>query len=301
MGTDTYAALARRFDEMTAARAEHQRLATRRAHLAPQLREAREEVARLAGAHAEEAGDVTRLEGGASPTRVWAAMRGGLEDRLTRERAEAEAAAFALARAEEALGRLEREDGQLVAEQDRLGDTEAGYEATLAEVHRLAREPGAGVLRERAATAGQQLEDLRWRRELDEAIAAGQEARAALGAAKERLVSAKAWSAYDTFAGGGMFASMLKHDRLDKATALLDDAAGAMQRFSRELADVELPGLDAPLVDDLSRGLDIWFDNFFTDVMVSQRIAQADSQVADAIDAVDDTLETLQRLRAHLH
>lgn len=61
--------------------------------------------------------------------------------------------------------------------------------------------------------------------------------------AQNRLGNAGGWSAWDTFAGGGMLSSMLKHDELDRATEHLDRAAAALQRFSRELADVELPGV----------------------------------------------------------
>ena len=134
MGTDAYETIARRFDDMTAARAEQQRLAARRAHLAPQLAEARGEVGRLSSQHHKEAGDVHRLEGGASPTRVWAAVRGGLQDQLAKERAEAETARCNLARAEEVLRRLEREDQQLAAEEARVAGAQEGYEVTLAEV-----------------------------------------------------------------------------------------------------------------------------------------------------------------------
>lgn len=300
MEADTHAQLAQRFDRMTEARAEHQRLTRRRAHLAPQLREAAEEVRRLGDAFDKEAADVHRLEGGASPTRVWAAVRGGLREQIERERAEAETVRFQLARAEEVLGRLREEDSRLEAARARVDEEQVGYEDTLAEVQRRAQDPDAAILRERAADAGRQLEDLRWRRELDEALTAGDEARAALLTAQERLGSAKAWSAYDTFAGGGMLVSMLKHDRLDRATEVLDRAAAALQLFSRELADVELPGLDAPVVDELSRGLDIWFDNFLTDLMVGQRISAASNQVAAAVAAVEDVLRTLRELRARL-
>lgn len=297
---DRYGQLADRFDTMTAARAERQRLTARRANLAPQLREAREEAERLQRELDKEAGDVRRLERSASPTRVWAAMRGGLDDRLTRERAEAEAAQFAFERAQETLRRLEDEDAGLAGQVAGLGDLDSGYEETLAEIHRLAQEPDAGALRERSAEAGRQLEDLRWRRELDEALEAGQQTTEALEEAQKQLGTASAWSAYDTFAGGGMLSSMLKHDRLDRATSLLDEAAASMQRFSRELADVELPGLDAPLVDELSRGVDIWFDNFVTDILVGQRIDKARSQVDEALDTVAETMDTLRRLRQDL-
>lgn len=301
MTEDRYAALARRFDELTAARAEHQRLASRLAGMEPQLREAAQEVERLSAALGKERADVRRLEaGGLSPSRLWASVRGDLAERLTTERSEAQAAEYASARAASHQDTLRREAEGLRARQAALGDVEVGYEEMLTEVHRRAGEPGAVVLRDRAAEAGRRLEDLRWRRELDEALAAGARATDALRHARERLGSADGWSTWDTFAGGGMLSSMLKHDELDRATQHLDDAAEALGRFSRELADVELPGVDAPVVDQLSRGLDIWFDNFVTDYLVGDRIRRARGQVDAALEAVGAAMHRLRELRAGL-
>lgn len=300
MDDDRYAALARRFDELTAARAEHQRLTSRLAALEPQLREADQELERLGSVLEKERADVRRLGTGAlSPSRLWASMRGDLAERLTTEQAEAQAAEYTYARAVAHRDVVVREAAQLRAQREALGDVEAGYEEVLAEVQRRAREPGAVALRDRAAEAGRRLEDIRWRRELDEAIAAGHEAAVALQEARRGLGSADGWSMWD-MAGGGMLSSMLKHDELDKATRHLERASRALERFSRELADVELPGVQAPVVDGLSRGIDIWFDNFVTDLMVGDRIRRATAQVDDALEAVARTMSRLHELRAGL-
>lgn len=297
--TTPHAALAERFDRMIAVRAEHERLTARLAALAPQVREADEELDRLGAALSREKEDVRRLED-SSPSRLWASLRGDLAERLDRERAEVEAADYAYARALRAREVLGREVEELEGRRAALGDVESGYEETLVEVHRLAQDADGALLRDRAAEAGRRLEDVRWRRELDEALAAGHEARGALVEAQERLGKAGGWSTWDTFAGGGMLSSMLKHGELDRATQHLDRAAAALQRFSRELTDVELPGVDAPVVDGLSRGLDIWFDNFLTDMMVGDRIARARSQVDEALEQVEATLTRLAELRAGL-
>lgn len=300
MNEDRYAVLARRFDETTAARAEHQRLTSRLAALQPQLREAEQELERLGRELEKERTDVRRLESrGISPARVWASVRGDLTERLTAEQAEAQAAELAHERARRHRDVVVQEAQRLEAARAALGDVDAGYEAVLVEVRQAAEEPGAVVLRERAAEAGRLLEDVRWRRELDEALAAGSEAYGALQEARKRLDSAEGWSTWDVM-GGGMFSSMLKHDELDKAADLLDTASVALQRFSRELADVELPGIDAPMVDGLSRGLDIWFDNVVTDLFVADRIGKAKRQVTDAIRAVDATMLRLHELRVSL-
>ena len=60
--TSPHAALAERFDQMIAVRAEHERLTARLAALAPQVREADEELDRLGEALGREKADVRRLE-----------------------------------------------------------------------------------------------------------------------------------------------------------------------------------------------------------------------------------------------
>lgn len=297
--SENHARLAERFDRMIQARGEHERLTARLAALAPQVREADGELDRLGAALQSERADVRRLEA-TSPSRLWASVRGDLTDRLERERAEEQVARYAYARALRQREVLGREVEELERRRAALGDVEKDYEETLAQVHRAGQGQDGAALRDRAAEAGRRLEDVRWRRELDEALGAGAEARSALLAARERLGSASGWSAWDTFAGGGLLSSMLKHEELDRATDHLDRAAEALQRFSRELADVELPGVAGPVVGSLSRGLDIWFDNVVTDLMVGERIARARRQVEEALEQVGATMSRLEQLRAGL-
>lgn len=80
-------------------------------------------------------------------------------------------------------------------------------------------------------------------REVDEALPAGSAARTALRSAADLLSSARSWSAYDTFAGGGLISSVIKHDRLDQAGATMRQADAQLARFTRELADVDRNGV----------------------------------------------------------
>ncbi|GMA38500.1 hypothetical protein [Mobilicoccus caccae] len=92
----------------------------------------------------------------------------------------------------------------------------------------------------------------------------------------------------------------MKHQRLDEVTDQLQSASAVLDRFSRELADVDLPGVDAPVVDGLSRGIDIFFDNIFTDLSVRGRIKEAAAQLDDAIEKVSAAILELERRRTRL-
>lgn len=292
-----------RLDEATAAHAELRRLTSRLAALEPRLSEARSEYRRLAEAAATEQADVDRLER-MSPSRIWASMRGSLEERLTREEAEAQAAAYAAERARVDLERLRSEAERLIRERDALARAEDAFDEALTEFSQAVDADADATLDTRSLreNARRRLDDRQRRREADEALAAGRFALDRLNEARMELGSADSWSAWDTWGGGDIISSMMKHRRLDQATDRLRDASAALEVFSRELGDVhaDLPGLTAPMVDGLSRGLDIWFDNFFTDLMVRDRIKNAMRRVEESIRSVEDAIDAVERVRSGL-
>ncbi|WP_101523545.1 hypothetical protein [Nocardioides houyundeii] len=108
--------------------------------------------------------------------------------------------------------------------------------------------------------------------QLDEALTAADTAQRALGEAARELGSAGDWTTYDTFLGGGVFADLAKHHRLDRAGALMRHADAALRHLAAELADVQVAAVGEVGVPELTRTLDIWFDNIFSDWAVRDRI-----------------------------
>jgi hypothetical protein len=135
--------------------------------------------------------------------------------------------------------------------------------------------------------------------EAREAHAAGVEAMQLLGQADQLLASAGSWATWDTFGGGGMLTDMMKYDKLDQVGRVLRGADVALGRFSRELADLRMAGVEAVGLDGMTRTFDVFFDNFFTDMRVRSRIQEAQYRVADALSRVERTLrEVGERGRA---
>jgi hypothetical protein len=137
-------------------------------------------------------------------------------------------------------------------------------------------------------------------REIDEAIRAAHAAVQALWVATERLGSGGSWSTYDTWLGGGMIGSMVKHDRLDQAQQAASYAESRLAVLRSDLADV---GVGAEVAPDLSldrtmRFVDIWFDNIVTDLAVGQRISKAKETVSSAGLAVNAVAQRLHDRRA---
>ena len=274
---------------------EREVISQRQADLRARQGELETELAALREQASAERTDVERLEG-MSLARVLAALAGAREERLARERAEADAAGY---RAAEAAARLEAVRREVAAAGDRLAALEPApraYAAVLDEKERYLT--GSGDRRGAALLA---LADERGRlmaelKETVEAVRAADAATAALSDVEDMLRSASGWSTYDTWFGGGMISSSVKHDRMDEAAqaAAIADQRLAVLRF--ELADVTGPALGTAPQLALSGGtkfVDVWFDNFFTDLAVADRIRQAQQQVTDSA-------EIVERLRGRL-
>ena len=255
---------------------------------------ARENLVSLQAHHHAEVSDVERLEG-FGLTAVLAAVRGTRTGELDRERAEEVAARYAaqsaLARLQAAESRREDVDRRLA----QLGDTTARREAA-AEAHATAvRASGTptgveldAVLDELAAVRAEAAE-------LSEARDAGVRAATALDAAQRELGSADSWSAYDTWFGGGLVSSAMKHDRIDAAGRLIAAAQDALVDLARELADVEsVAGLRADLgISPTARTFDVWFDNIFSDLSVRSSIKDSQVRVDTAVTSVREAMQRM--------
>ena len=142
---------------------------------------------------------------------------------------------------------------------------------------------------------GRSLEELHAEsRELDEAVTAIGQARVRIREAMDRLGSAHTWGTFDTWFGGGLFSSWTKHDRIAGADAAMRQVDAALGTVREELADVGIAPVGEVGVDPLHRSLDIWFDNFFSDLATQGRIEDAQDRLQDlwaALGGAEDELE----------
>ena len=130
-------------------------------------------------------------------------------------------------------------------------------------------------------------------REINEAVAAGERALDSLRAAKSKLDSARAWGIYDIL-GGGLLSSAIKHGQMNNANEWMEQANRDLRRFAKELRDV--PGEDLHVqTGDLISMLDIFCDNFFSDIMVQSRINDARNRIDQVIDHVQETVWALKK------
>lgn len=257
----------------------------------------RAEADRAAATLRDEVADVDRLEG-RGWARALATLKGSHDDDLRREQAEA---ADARLRLEQVLRRHEDDVQESASLEERLralGDVEAAYaEAQQARedwlrLHDAVRGPALADLAEeegRLAAA---------EKELTEAHDAGRDAYVLLQEALHTLGSAGSLATWDTFGGGGVFTDAMKYDRLRTVGRQLERASHALRRLDHELADTDLPTIDAHLrLDGWEQTFDMWFDNFFSDWAVRRRIEDARAGVSQLIQRVQQVGHELAQAR----
>ncbi len=233
-------------------------------------------VARLT----EEQAEVADLET-VSLTRVWAALKGSRAGDLDRERAEAEAARYvaadAQARYDAALADLGRIEARL-AEGPAIA---AELEAALAQKEAWLAAQGHPSASRLAAIAEERGTLLARLKEYDEASAAAVHADQVVTLARDAVGSARSWSEWDTFGGGGLITDMMKYDRLNQSRDLLRQSEHSIGVLRRELNDLQISTdlVRSVEVDDFVRVFDVWFDNIFSDWAVRRRVVEADERL----------------------
>ena len=225
----------------------------------------------------QEQADVDKLEG-RSLSAFFAGLRGNKEERLDKERQEARAA-----RVKYDMAVLERNqvEDDLRRRKEELADLEtipAQREAILTQwaqdVKAMGGPAGKAVLdlEERVAWCEEQ------RREIREALAAGQESLTAADDILESLGTADDWGTMDLF-GGGLLSSMFKHEAIDEAQGKVEGLQLALRRFKTELVDVSVDADLTFTMDGSTQFFDVFFDNIFTDWAVQDEINRSQERV----------------------
>lgn len=257
--------------------------------------------------YAGEEKDVERLEH-LSLTRVLAALHGSREDALAREKAEAEAARYRVAQAQQHLDAVRAELARLEGRQAQLAGAPRAYADALAAKERYlthSADPRSARLLALADERGRltaELDELRGAREdADMAVQA-------LAVVQDRLGAAGKWPNFGDFLYPSMIANSRKHDRIDQAAEaaqLADELLAALRTDLADLADLaalddldDLAGTEptAPKleVSERLRFADIISTNVYTELKVLRLISDAQDNAGRSMrqaDALRDRLE----------
>lgn len=262
-----------------------------------QILELQQKVSGLKSQWRAEEADVERLKK-TGLTAIFYELLGKKEEKLEQEQREALAAAAKYQTAQSELDGLWQQREVLRAEQAHLHGCEARFEAAkAARATELKADPEVG---------GQSLElEARLgcitgqKRELREAVEAGNRALAITRQVQQELDSAESWGTWDML-GGGLLTQMAKHDHLDSAQNMIYDLQNQLRQFKTELADVEIH-VDLHIqIDEFLRFADWFFDGLIVDWTVQERIEQAKDDVYNTAWQIQTFLNRLEQLETDL-
>ena len=160
----------------------------------------------------------------------------------------------------------------------------------------LAQQPNKSPADASAQDAGQVTAPAADIQEIDEAIAAGRKVFAGLEEVIEALDSARKWGIWDIL-GGGLFSTLTKNSRINKAQEGISKVQRLMHQFKRELNDVQNQvelGID---ISDFESFADVFLDGFIFDVIVQTKITDALAQAHQAKGVVFQVVSNLEELK----
>ena len=132
------------------------------------------------------------------------------------------------------------------------------------------------------------------KREIDEALTAGDEANRALKFTLKKLDCAEDYSLWDMVFGGGIIATALKHSELNEAEDTVHKAQRALQRFHTELVDVREMDLDSLKLE--RKGFTKFADYFFDDIFSAFSIHSSIQSSQENVEGILNTVEELCNL-----
>lgn len=283
---------------LTAAEARRKQLTAQIEELYRQRGERQAKVEETAAIFRKEQDDVDKLEKGGLRA-LLLSLTGDKEERLDQERREALAAKCQYEQARSDLDYLERKLSDLIREREGLLSAPSQLEDLWEEKAELVKSMGGPRGERLVALDREQTELLHQQKELREAISAGENAKRLLGQVQDDLDSARSWGTWDML-GGGLVATMAKHDRLDSAQSSIRAAQRALSDFRTELADVgrlEVPSIQ---IGEFATFADYFFDNIFSDWYVQSSIKKAQYGISEARMKLTAALRTLTAARQDL-
>ncbi len=222
-----------------------------------------------------------------------ASITGSIDSRLEKEQQEAleakmayDSVVFSLEQTKDDLARIQVTDHAVERLQERVDTL---FDQLLA--YTIQNDPTHGPRLQ--AINGTLQEGQHTLREIGEALSVGLQLDAQLKEVLNILDSARNWGLYDMVAGG-LIASAIKHDRLDRAKQQIDEAVYLLKRFNTELADVSKEIAGDLQFDGFTRFADLFFDNFFFDWFVQDKIVNVTTQTKELQRRVRETLDALR-------
>lgn len=236
--------------------------------------------------------DVKKLES-LSITNIFYSILGSKDQQLDKERQEFLAAKLKYDECCHSVLMLEKDLESYKVSFNNLLDAEAEYEAVLKKKEGFI----LGLNNENSKKLLEIMDKIpsieAQKKELQEAIAAGDAARNELQFVVDSLESADGWGTWDIL-GGGLLATAAKHSEIDKAKEYAQNTKIALMKFQNELADVDL-AMDIDInIGSFETFADYFFDGLISDWIVQSKISDSLKSVCNVVYNVEDIIKSLR-------
>ncbi len=236
--------------------------------------------------------DVKKLES-LSITNIFYSILGSKDQQLDKERQEFLAAKLKYDECCHSVLMLEKDLESYKVSFNNLLDAEAEYEAVLKKKEGFI----LGLNNENSKKLLEIMDKIpsieAQKKELQEAIAAGDAARNELQFVVDSLESADGWGTWDIL-GGGLLATAAKHSEIDKAKEYAQTTKIALMKFQNELADVDL-AMDIDInIGSFETFADYFFDGLISDWIVQSKISDSLKSVCNVVYNVEDIIKSLK-------
>lgn len=127
--------------------------------------------------------------------------------------------------------------------------------------------------------------------QLQEALSACEAAIGIKDSALNAIGSAKSYSTWDTWFGGGLLVDSMKYDAIEDMKIEIEILGNQMKRLEKEMADIgEKYTIEVTEIDGLTGFFDLFFDDFFSAMSVGSHLDAQQIQ----IDAISEPLDRLR-------
>lgn len=273
--------------------AEKEHVETKLQNLRDQRDNLESTVGRLKWEKSIEDADVEKLKGG-SLLRFLLQVTGSYDKKLDKEQQEAYEAAVRYDAAVSELKAVEQDIRHCETELACIRRREREYEALLQE-----RKDALLQSDSYASKEIKRLQDIiacesARKKELQEAIDAGNRAKEIADQVGEHLSKASSWGTFDIW-GGGLISDLAKHDHIDQAQHLIEALQIQLRRFNTELADINQRIDATPIViDSFTKFSDFFFDDIFSSISVRNKIDDSIGSLNQTRLQIERMLERLQ-------
>ena len=257
----------------------------------------KEKLSRLSTQLKKEYKDVQRLEDG-SLTTMFYELLGSKEKKLDKERQEYVAAKLKYDNCKKEIEELEYEIQKLHKELLECGTPEIEYSRLLED-----KKTGLKAIQDSQFLKYEEILGTCFtqKKEVNEAIDAGERALQGLNYAIGSLKKAKGWGTVDMI-GGGLLSTAIKRSNMNEAQELIHDVQVWLRRFKRELSDIriqEFSNMDLHM-DSFTSFADYFFDNLIIDWVVQSKINRSLEGCEQVYAEVSKILTQLKSSDKHL-